>query len=66
MLGGGAGELTVSTDELAPEFDIDFTNETDDGKRYMRGGVRVQATVRLEAICGQGCWKVRKRRVAWP
>ena len=37
-LKGGAGELTVSTDELAPEFDIDFTNETDDGKRYMRGG----------------------------
>ena len=28
----------VSTDELAPEFDIDFTNETDDGKRYMKRG----------------------------
>ena len=29
-------------------------------------GVRVQATVRLEAIRGQGSWKVRKQRVAWP
>ena len=61
-LKGGAGPLTVSTDGLAPEFDCDFTYAKDDGKRYMR----VQATVRLEAICGQGCWKVRKRRVAWP
>ena len=37
-LKGGGGPLTVSTDELAPEFDRDFTGERDDGKHYMRGG----------------------------
>ena len=37
-LKGGAGELTVSTDELDPKFDIDFTYVKDDGQRYMRGG----------------------------
>ena len=35
---GGGGPLTVSTDELAPDFDYDFTDEKDDGKQYMRGG----------------------------
>ena len=60
-LKGGGGTLTVSTDELAPQFDYDFTDEKDDGKQYMRGG-----TVRLDAICDQGSWKVRKRRLAWP
>ena len=35
----GGGPITaVSTDELAPEFDYDFTDAKDDGKRYMRGG----------------------------
>ena len=38
-LKGGGGPLTVSTDELAPEFDCDFTYAKDDGKRYMRGEV---------------------------
>ena len=37
-LKGGGGPLTVSTDELAPEFDFDLTYVKDDGKRYMRGG----------------------------
>ena len=37
-LKGGGGPFTVSTDELAPEFDYDFTDVKDDGKRYMRGG----------------------------
>ena len=37
-LDGGGGPLTVSTDKLAPEFDYDFTDAKDDGKRYMRGG----------------------------
>ena len=37
-LKGDAGQLTVSTGELAPEFDVDFTYVKDDGKRYMRGG----------------------------
>ena len=37
-LKGGAGELTVSTDELAPKFDVDFTYVKDDGQQYMRGG----------------------------
>ena len=37
-LKGGGGPLTVSTDELAPEFDYDFTYAKDDGKQYMRGG----------------------------
>ena len=37
-LNGGGGPLTVSTDELAPEFDFDFTYVKDDGQRYMRGG----------------------------
>ena len=37
-LKGGGGPLTVSTDELAPEFDYDFTYVKDDGLRYMRGG----------------------------
>ena len=37
-LKGGGGPLTVSTDELATEFDFDFTSVKDDGKRYMRGG----------------------------
>ena len=36
-LKGGGGPLTVSTDELAPQYDYDFTGEKDDGKRYMRG-----------------------------
>ena len=36
-LKGGGGPLTVSTRELAPLFDHDFTNEKDDGKLYMRG-----------------------------
>ena len=36
-LSGGGGPLTVSTDELAPEFDYDFTYAKDDGQRYMRG-----------------------------
>ena len=31
-LKGGGGTLTVSTDELAPQFDYDFTDEKDDGK----------------------------------
>ena len=35
---GGGGPLTVSTDELAPDFDYDFTYAKDDGKQYMRGG----------------------------
>ena len=39
-LSGGGGPLTVSTDELAPEFDHDFTDIKDDGKRYMRGGFK--------------------------
>ena len=37
-LRGGGGPLTVSTDELAPHFDYDFTDAKDDGQRYMRGG----------------------------
>ena len=37
-LKGGGGPLIVSTDELAPEFDFDFTYVEDDGQRYMRGG----------------------------
>ena len=37
-LKGGAGPLTVSTDELDPKFDHDFTGERDDGNPYMRGG----------------------------
>ena len=37
-LRGGGGPLTVSTDELAPHFDYDFTYAKDDGKQYMRGG----------------------------
>ena len=37
-LKGGGGPLKVSTDELAPEFDIDFTYVKYDGQRYMRGG----------------------------
>ena len=37
-LTGGGGPLTVSTDELAPEFDYDFTYAKDDGKQYIRGG----------------------------
>ena len=37
-LKGGGGPHTVSTDELAPEFDFDFTYVKDDGQRYMRGG----------------------------
>jgi len=37
-LKGGGGPLTVSTDELAPEFDYDFTYVRDDGNRFMRGG----------------------------
>ena len=37
-LTGGGGPLTVSTDELAPEFDYDFTYAKDDGEQYMRGG----------------------------
>ena len=35
---GGGGPLAVSTDELAPDFDYDFTYAKDDGKQYMRGG----------------------------
>ena len=37
-LQGGGGPLTVSTDELAPGFDFDFTYVKDDGLQYMRGG----------------------------
>lgn len=37
-LKGGGGPLTVSTDELAPQFDYDLTNAKDDGEQYMRGG----------------------------
>ena len=37
-LKGGEGELEVSADELAPEFDYDFTHVKDDGNQYMRGG----------------------------
>ena len=37
-LKGGGGPLTVSTDELAPQFDYDLTNAKDDGTQYMRGG----------------------------
>lgn len=37
-LKGGGGPLTVSTDELAPEFDYDLTDVRDDGQVYMRGG----------------------------
>ena len=37
-LRGGEGPLIVSTDELAPEFDYDFTYAKDDGEQYMRGG----------------------------
>ena len=37
ILKGGEGPLTVSTDELALQFDRDFTGEKDDGKQYMRG-----------------------------
>ena len=36
-LTGGGGPLKVSTDELAPQYDYDFTGEKDDGKQYMRG-----------------------------
>ena len=37
-LKGGGGPLTVSTDELDPEFDYDFTYAKDDGEQYMRWG----------------------------
>ena len=37
-LEGGGGPLRVSTDGLAPEFDIDFTYVRDNGKQYKRGG----------------------------
>ena len=38
-LQGGGGPLIVGTDDLAPEFDCDFTDIKDDGKReYMREG----------------------------
>ena len=36
-LRGRGGPLKVSADELAPEFDYDFTDATDDGQRYTRG-----------------------------
>lgn len=31
-------EFVMDDSELAPRFDYDFTNERDDGKRYLRGG----------------------------
>ena len=37
-LKGGGGPLRVSTDELDPEFDCDFTYGRDNGKQYKRGG----------------------------
>ena len=36
-LTGGGGLLPLSPDQLAPEFDYDFTDVKDDGQRYMRG-----------------------------
>ena len=37
-LKGGGGPLRVSSDELAPEYDCDFTYAGDNGKQYNRGG----------------------------
>ncbi|XP_020627614.1 uncharacterized protein LOC110064851 [Orbicella faveolata] len=37
-LKGGGGPFTISKEDLAPEFDYDFTDVKDDGQRYMRGG----------------------------
>ena len=37
LLRGGAAEIRLPKSELAPDFDYDFTKETDDGARYMRG-----------------------------
>ena len=36
-LKGGGGLLPLSPDQLAPEFDYDFTHVKDDGQRYMTG-----------------------------
>jgi len=49
-LGGGGGPLKVSADELAPEFDYDFTDATDDGQRYMRGGLEYKRPHRWQRI----------------
>ena len=35
---GIGAEFQLDANELAPSFNYDFTNETDDGKVYMRGG----------------------------
>ena len=34
----GGGAPLFNTDDLDPDFDFDFTDVKDDGKRYMRGG----------------------------
>jgi len=44
LTGGGGQELGIKLPkwELAPRYDYDFTNEFDDGKRYMRGKFEYQ------------------------
>ena len=37
LRGGGCAEIKLPKSELAPSFNYDFTKETDDGTRYMRG-----------------------------
>ena len=36
-LQGGGVKIQISKKELFPEYDYDFTNERNDGKKYMRG-----------------------------
>ena len=38
ILGVSASVFQLDADELAPSYDYDFTNRTDDGKVYVRGG----------------------------
>ena len=35
---GGGPDLQLDPDELDPRYNYDFTNKSDDGKTYMRGG----------------------------
>ena len=38
LMRGGGGEFQLDSSELSPEYNYDFSNKTDDGKSYKRGG----------------------------
>ena len=46
---GGGPDFQLDPDELDPSYNYDFTNVSEDGETYMRGG----KPYKLEEICCQ-------------